>query len=65
MKINHIASNCLGMEGIKDFFIRYFNGVSTYFVKFLEIFDLLRMVYLSARRATDEKNRFSEGLDNC
>jgi len=27
MKIDHIALYCLDLEGMKDFFIRYFNGV--------------------------------------
>ena len=28
MKIDHIALYCLDLEGMKDFFVRYFNGVS-------------------------------------
>lgn len=28
MKINHIALYCLDLEAMKEFFIRYFNGVS-------------------------------------
>ena len=28
MKIDHIALYCLDLEGIRKFFIRYFNGVS-------------------------------------
>ena len=28
MKIDHIALYCLDLEGIKGFFIRYFNAVS-------------------------------------
>ena len=28
MKIDHIALYCLDLEGMKEFFIRYFNGVS-------------------------------------
>ncbi len=28
MKINHVALYCLDLERMKDFFIRYFNGVS-------------------------------------
>ena len=28
MKIDHIALYCLDLEGIREFFIRYFNGVS-------------------------------------
>ena len=28
MKINHVALYCLDLEGMRDFFIRYFNGVS-------------------------------------
>ena len=27
MKINHVALYCLDLEGMKEFFIRYFNGV--------------------------------------
>lgn len=27
MKINHVALFCLDLEGMKEFFIRYFNGV--------------------------------------
>ena len=26
MRINHVALYCLDLEGMKDFFIRYFNG---------------------------------------
>ncbi len=28
MKINHVALYCLDLEGMREFFIRYFNGVS-------------------------------------
>ena len=28
MKIGHIALYCLDLEGMREFFIRYFNGVS-------------------------------------
>jgi len=28
MRINHVALYCLDLEGMKKFFIRYFNGVS-------------------------------------
>ena len=28
MKINHVALYCLGLEGMRDFFIRYFDGVT-------------------------------------
>ena len=28
MKIDHIAMYCLDLEGMREFFIRYFNGVS-------------------------------------
>ena len=27
MRINHVALYCLDLEGMKDFFIRYFKGV--------------------------------------
>ena len=27
MRINHVALYCLDLEGMKDFFVRYFNGV--------------------------------------
>ena len=28
MRINHVARYCLDLEGMKGFFIRYFNGTS-------------------------------------
>ncbi|MBQ7179984.1 MAG: VOC family protein [Bacteroidaceae bacterium] len=28
MRINHVALYCLDLKGMKDFFIRYFNGTS-------------------------------------
>ena len=27
MRIDHVALYCLDLEGMKDFFIRYFNGI--------------------------------------
>ena len=73
MKIDHVALYCLDLEGMKEFFIRYFNGVSnemyhnpktglkTYILSF-ENSDA-RLELMTRPEVVDEKeNTYRQGL---
>lgn len=73
MKINHVAIYCLDLEGMKEFFIRYFEGLSnemyhnpktglkTYILSFPD--SDARMELMTRPEVVDEKeNIFHQGF---